>query len=472
MSTQAASSHPGAAVAPGGGDHLLGELCSTPRARRRLHITVALALYALAWMLALVRAQMKHAPIELVVSDAVGSYAYLPSVILDGDLSFENQLRAQFRGEIPTDYVSITQRANRWPIGVALSLAPAFLVAHGASHLLGGEPNGYSAVYMIFCLAGAMSLACASLIIADRFIVERFAVPGTCAAAAVLTWWLGTNYVWFWLREPFIAHLIGSAWAVFTVFHIHRADLESRDGALPWWRIPVVIFCAAMLIVCRFSNVFVAPLLVWLVFVLWRRQQLRALVRQLPLVLLAAFPLYLQAIALYLMHGHVVQDSVQSIGYGQRERFYWTDPALVLSLFSSRRGLFFWTPALLLSAFGLIWQTTRRAGWRDGLLISLVISAGVLWYINASWYAWWLGNSAGNRGYIELAPLWIAGFGCAYVWLTQTSAALRRAVIAFIAIAVVANYAVVAGKLLDRLEGHAPLIPWESGWQKGPWERF
>jgi hypothetical protein len=442
------------------------------RGRYLLYVGVATSLYAIAWVLVLVRAHVKHTPVEFVVSDAVGCYAYLPSVLIDGDLRFDNQLQAQFRGEVPLDYVGISRLGNRWPIGVALTLSPAFLVAHGTAHMLGGEANGYSIVYMILCLAAAMSLACGSMIVADRLIVERFAVPGPSAAAAVLTWWLGTNYVWFWLREPFVAHLIGSSWAVITIYVVHRAEIEVSAGKLAWWRLPLIAFSVAMLVVCRFTNVFIAPVLVWLVVVLWRHRMLGRLVRQLPLILIAAFPLFLQACALHVIHGQVVQKSVQSIGYGQRERFFWTDPALVLSLFSSRRGLFFWTPALLFSAFGLIWQLTRRGGWRDGLLVSLVISAMALWYINASWYAWWLGNSAGNRGYIELAPLWIIGLGCAYVWLRGTSVSLRRAVIGFIAVAIVANYAVIAGKLLNRLEGHAPLIPWEATWQKGPWERF
>jgi hypothetical protein len=110
--------------------------------------------------------------------------------------------------------------------------------------------------------------------------------------------------------------------------------------------------------------------------------------------------------------------------------------------------------------------------WSDPLIGALVAGALALWYVNASWYAWWFGNSAGNRGYIELAPLFMIGFGLAYAWLERRSAPARRAVLALIALAVLVNYAVVAGKLTNRLEGHDPLLAWEKRALTGAWERF
>jgi hypothetical protein len=155
----------------------------------------------------------------------------------------------------------------------------------------------------------------------------------------------------------------------------------------------------------------------------------------------------------------------------------------VLSLFSSRRGLFFWTPVLIFSAWGLIWHGMRARGnesgpaqtngSRDPLLVCFVLSAAILWYVNGSWYAWWFGNSLGNRGYLELAGLFIIGFGFAYTWLERTSVRCRRTALALILMAIGVNYTLAGLKLMTaRLDGHAPLLAWEKRVFTGRWERF
>jgi hypothetical protein len=227
-----------------------------------------------------------------------------------------------------------------------------------------------------------------------------------------------------------------------------------------------------MAIACRFTNVVVFPMFVYLVVILVRHRLIGQALKHAPLILLGLAPLILQALVMMLLTGQVVPASAQELGYQRRERFFWTDPALFLSLFSSRRGLFFWTPLLLLSAWGLIWHLFRHRGWRDGLLVSLLVSCAILWYVNASWYAWWLGNSAGNRGFIEMAALFIIGFGFAYTWLGQIATVPRRIVIGLIVLAAMVNYTLLGLKMLDRLDGHGPLLSWENRIFTGRWERF
>src|SRR5262249_37459374 len=93
---------------------------------------------------------------DLIVSDGRGYYVYLPSLVIDGDLDFRNQMLehgpaagrpALERGLTPRGLV-----ANRYPVGLALTLAPAFLAAHAAAeagHAATGwgwlAPDGYSA---------------------------------------------------------------------------------------------------------------------------------------------------------------------------------------------------------------------------------------------------------------------------------------------------------------------------------------
>ncbi len=462
-------------------------LAKAPVARYRLYIALGALLYVVACGLVLARAHVKQTALDFAVGDAIGFYVYLPSLVIDGDIQFQNQLETQFSGDIPSDFGAQVKKdgwavgaaKNRWPIGVALSVSPGFMLAHGLSHVLfaftGAEalqPNGYSILYQVSCVAIAMMIGTASMIVADRLLTERFGVDGWCAAAGVLSWWLGTNYLWFFVREPLVAHLIGASWIIFAVYLVHRIEQEARSGTLLWWQLPVLALSFATALTCRFTNVLVFPLGVYVVVILAKHRLLGRALKQLPLILLALTPLILQALMMQQFTGKVVPDSAQELGYRRFERFYWTDPALLLSLFSSRRGLFFWTPLLLFSAWGLIWHTIGKRGWRDPLLLSLIAFALMLWYVNASWYAWHFGNSAGNRGFIELAALFIIGFGLAYSWLAQLSAVPRRLVLCLIAFAMLVNCTLLGLKLLGNLDGYGPLLSWESRLFTGRWERF
>ncbi|HMB96502.1 MAG TPA: glycosyltransferase, partial [Tepidisphaeraceae bacterium] len=258
--------------------------------RVRFYVKLTIVLYALAWTLVLVRGHVRHTTVDFAVSDATGYYIYLPSVVIDHDLKFENQLADQFHSD-ETMYDANAMKHNRWPIGVALSIAPAFLVAHGLSLLLyhwtGSAmwmPNGYSPIYYILCVAWAMAIGTAGMICIDRLLVERFAIRGRIVAAAVLTTWLGTNFAWYFVREPLLAHMLGAAWVIFSVYLIHLIEMNCRVGRVIWWQLPLLAFVASMALVCRLTNAFMLPMFVYLLVVLIRQRLIPRAMKTLPLI--------------------------------------------------------------------------------------------------------------------------------------------------------------------------------------------
>jgi GT2 family glycosyltransferase len=447
------------------------------RFRARLYIGLAIALYVLSWALVIVRAQVKDTTIDFAVSDAIGYYAYLPSVVIDRDLKFDNQLAAQKQFD---SYYMRAMSRNRWPIGVALSLAPAFVMAHGAAlvvHPLTGaaafEPHGYSVVYFVFCVACAMAIGTVALILLDRLLIERLHVPGSTAAAAVLVTWFGTNYLWYFAREPLMAHQLGASWVIFCIYLIHRMQSNAREGRLVWWHPALLVFTASMAAVCRMTNaILLLPAFIYMLVILLRFGPIGRAVKLAPLVLPALAPVLLQVIIMKLLLGTSSYENVHDLGYDKRERFYWTDPALFRSLFSSRHGLFFSTPLLLLSLWGLVWYMARRGKRRDVLVACLAFSALPLWYVNSAWYAWWFGPSAGNRGFVELAGLYAIGFALAFVWMSRLRPTARRVVLAAIVLGFIVNYAIMGVKLFDIVGEHNSLIPWEDRIFIGRWERI
>ena len=94
-------------------------------------------------------------PLRFPNQNGLGYYMYMPSLVLDGDLDFRNQAALSLgSSEAPRWLVS-----GRYPMGVAISLTPSFLVAHAFSrglHALTGShvfaPDGFTLLYQVLNL--------------------------------------------------------------------------------------------------------------------------------------------------------------------------------------------------------------------------------------------------------------------------------------------------------------------------------
>jgi hypothetical protein len=81
------------------------------------------------------------------------------------------------------------------------------------------------------------------------------------------------------------------------------------------------------------------------------------------------------------------------------------------TLFSSRHGLFFWSPVLLLAVGGL-WRT------RDRLIRGWMLGGMMLWYANSAWHCWWFGDAFGARAFLELSGLFGTGLALSFACLS------------------------------------------------------
>ena len=179
------------------------------------YLSLAVLLYCAAWGLGAVRAEVTHAPIEFKIADAWGYYAYLPAVVIDGNLTFENQ---PIYSHNTSNRPGAGRNTNRWPVGLALTIAPAFLLAHAlavpiyaATGWTPFTPDGYSQIYAVVTLAQLVAFAVFCLSLGERLLRERYDVRPAAAFAAVLVLAVGTNFLWYVLREPYMTHVANAS---------------------------------------------------------------------------------------------------------------------------------------------------------------------------------------------------------------------------------------------------------------------
>jgi asparagine N-glycosylation enzyme membrane subunit Stt3 len=94
-------------------------------------------------------------------------------------------------------------------------------------------------------------------------------------------------------------------------------------------------------------------------------------------------------------------------------------------LFSVRKGLFFWSPALLFAAAGFCLLKNYK---RDYVLSTFVFMALNV-YIISSWGTWSYGGSFGHRAFVESIAVFAFGYASMLQWVS-TSAYKRTMVVA------------------------------------------
>lgn len=455
-------------------------------ARARLYAMViflcTLAAIGLRW----VQEGRSPAHLQFLASDARGYYVYLPSWVIDGDLNFENQVKAHWDTEsefIPTILSRRTPLGlvrNKYPIGLSLTLAGPFTLAHGLTLALNPlapdifRPDGYSVLYQLICLASIELLALGTLVMADALISRHFAIRPRIITLAALLILLGSNYIWYVMREPFMIHIISTFWITASLLLATRIATAARRGKPLSKPLAYLGLCIGMAIICRPSNIFIAPVLVWMLIQLYKAGLLKRRGTYLALTIagfVAFLPVLAQMSVWHAMTGQWIYQSYEG------ETFRWLAPRLFKTLFSTLHGLFTWTPLYILPAAGiLLWLSrSRRLALsstsslqiistdtasgkpllasshraedpsdapprQTGLVIALIISAAILWYVNSAWHTWYFGWSFGGRAFLELLPVFILGMALLLERASLWTPARKRLLAGLILLMVIFNY--------------------------------
>lgn len=418
---------------------------SSPSAALRdpSYAAVAGLFFLLAVGMAIGKAIILDQRFDLAVSDGRYYYAYLPSVVIDGDLDFTNQISEKwgpdFRPELLENRAETGLVQNKYPIGFALSLLPGFLLGHLLAVVSNGliPADGYTWPYQLACLALIELMVWRTLVRIDRLLTERLGVPGGPALLGLIVLAVGTPYAYYACREPFMVHAVSTFWCTEVV------AIAAAEHRGPGWLWPRLAFCVAMAIVCRPTNVFLVPVMVLGVAQAVHAAGLRRTLVFLPLAGIAIVPIGLQLVTWRILSGDWVHYS-----YGE-EGFNWAHSALSETLFSSRHGLFFWSPILLVAVAGLLLRA------RDPLVQCWSLGAVLLWYANSAWHCWWFGDAFGARSFLELSGLFGIGLALSFSYLSEK----HRLAAVLTVLAILFNFALMALYVTHRIPRDGYLLP-------------
>ena len=301
----------------------------------------------------------------VIRGDGLGYYAWLRSLLIDGDWSFDNEFDEHnplHEGAPRAGAVTpIGRRANRWSVGPAcvwaVTVVPGHLVVKGLQRF--GFPwaaDGYTLPYQLLVGWTSLLVSLGGLVLVYR-ICRHWARPVPAAlAAALLT--LGSTIVYYNSVEVSMAHGLGTAALAALVWY--WLESYGSERAVRWLLVGALVG-AVVLIRWQLATFALLPagealLACWAAC---RARAPRALWRPLLLLTLAglaaAAAFTPQLVAWHCVYGHWLQPPL-------RLAHHWLYPRLWEVLGSENRSLFYWTPITLLACVGYFWALRPGRG--------------------------------------------------------------------------------------------------------------
>jgi hypothetical protein len=365
------------------------------------------------WLVALLLVSVAqfHAGGGRIAGDGVSYYVYVRSLLKDADLDFTNEYthyemidRADLK--VPT---RTGLRRSIFSAGPGLAWIPFFAAGEvvGRVHrALGGEVDlsGYGPVHVNAVALGSLLYGFAAVLLIHDLLRRHFP-HDTALLGAVLAWW-ATFLPWYMVHQPTMSHAVSAFGAALVVWLWDRQRDQPRASSA------VLLGLATGFAMClRWQNALLLLLPGWDAMIGVRRGGREAVdaMRRAALIgaaaLVGAWP---QMAAWKAIYGEwVLRYPPHGADFLRLDH-----PYVLQTLFSSRHGLFSWTPVFWAGYLGYLWLLRRRGPLAWPLLPPLV----AMTYVNMCSGDWWAGGSFSNRRFDSLLPLLALGLAGSLEW--------------------------------------------------------
>ncbi len=365
--------------------------------------------------------------------DAISYYAYLPATFIyhDLSLSFADGYEGPHKLIVWPEKGPGDRYVIKTTMGLSILWLPFFLAGHAAALISGADAGGYSEPYKFFLLVSALLFLLAGLMFLRKILLAHATDKITALVLAAFAF--GTNLYWYTLFQGTMAHVYNFALVSAFIWysmkwhgvqtggsstactrsgqgdifrrhesrrgwneeHIPGKNKKTKKGLWPAVRLGLLLGLISLI---RPTNIII--LLFFLLYgaASWKELAARTsgLLKDYRLLLIIAGTAVIiwlpQMIYWREMTGHWLWFS-----YGNDERFFFTDPAIVKGLFSWRKGLFIYTPLMIVSCAGIIALWIRRSPHAPAVTLFVPLNI----YIIFSWWCWWYGGGFGQRAFID-----------------------------------------------------------------------
>lgn len=320
---------------------------------------------------------------RIAESDAIECFSYLPSLLFDGDLAFEDEYtvfyledpegRKGFKETFLDLSTATGLKLNFAPVGTALLWSPFYL----GVHLVAGSADGMSQPYRTAVSFASALYAVFGLFLCYR-LARRYAPPYASFAAVVALWW-ATPVAYYMYVAPGMSHA-ASLFAVALFFSLWPWAASGGVGRWAVWGAS-----AGLMALVREQDLFFAAAALVAVHPLPDR------LKRLAAFGASALLVFLPQLAVY----HALYGRPWPAPQVQNKMIKYS-PHFFEVLFSIEHGLFFWSPILLLFFASGLWMLKKERA--SGLLLLLAFLSQV--YISGAVDSWTQAGAFGARRFV------------------------------------------------------------------------
>jgi hypothetical protein len=356
---------------------------------------------------------------KIIVSDGKGYYAYLTHLFIEGDMEFRSD---EDLYAVPSDNGKFI---NRFYCGTAILELPFFFLGYGAATIGGYEVNGYSEPFAFCMVLSAIFYVLAGFYFIYILLKNRFGVSENTALLTVVIGALGTNIIFYATILAVFSH----AYSFFTIAFFTWQFFRTIDNLNPK-NIFLSAFLLSLIVIIRPVNGIVILFLPFFFagFQTFLNFAKSVLFSGKVIYLFAGgiIPVFIQCWLWYMQTGNWIEWSYK------QEGFNFTQPEIFRVLFSFRRGLFIYSPLLLISLFGFyfLWKESK---WKSVWILVFLFG---FTYIISSWWHWTYGDTFGMRPFNDVLLVFILLLG---ILLMNLNGLMKKAVLLFSFFAVFLN---------------------------------
>ncbi|WCL50555.1 hypothetical protein [Leptospira sp. GIMC2001] len=356
-----------------------------------------------------------------IESDGFGYYLYLPQIFIYKDV-FGMEMFQHFN-----EWQALAAKGrliemgngnflNKYPIGTAILMSPFFFFADFLNIFI-GQTDYFIGIYSVSVSMGTVVYLVLGLLLLYQILRKYFSI--SIVNWTILSISLGSNLIYYAVHEPAFSHVYSFFLFAYLLYKIvnFRIHYSYRD-----YFITGAIF--GLIVAVRQTNIIVALLFFLPLIHLYKLNFLRRYIqlnwKGLLLMVFAAILLFIpQLIYWYLITGKPIFFSY--VG----ESFNFLKPEIIQVLFSVRKGLFFWSPILILSFIGF--YIALKMKFYSVYMIFLILI--VQTYLVSSWWAWSFGDSFGHRAFTEFLVFFSLPLGLTYNKLWKFGNRLKSLII-------------------------------------------
>lgn len=349
-----------------------------------------------------------------IAFDSFGYYAYLPAIfhLHDVRLKDTGPLRERHKQECKSDLsmyqiYQVKDSPNsviRYPIGMAISYFPAFIVSYTLSEIFGIDHEmGFNMVYKKILFYYSFLISIMGLVFLYLFLNYYFRILISTITVGLIVF--GTNY---WLHSYMYGHGIMSQNYLFSYYVLLVYCTHHYYKSLRYIWLTAIVTLICMISISRNSEIFcfLIPLLYGIksindVFIRIKEifsKKIKLVVTLLP----GLFIIAIQISYWKLVTGQFLYYSYQD---NPGEKLDILSPYLLEVCLSFRKGLFIYTPLALVMIWGLREVYLRYKQWSWSFILFSIVN----FYIISSWTCWWYSESFGQRAIIPMYSIWAFG---------------------------------------------------------------